>query len=93
MHSLSLSSRINDDGVASPDAVEPIAIVGLATRFPQQATSTENLWEMLLKARSTWSEVPKERFNSSAFYHPDREHGGTVSDFRLLCGIESPARF
>lgn len=62
----------------TPDASEPIAVVGLATRFPQQATSTESLWELLLQARSTWSSIPKERFNGEAFYHPDPEHGGTV---------------
>ncbi|CAG7972082.1 unnamed protein product [Penicillium salamii] len=79
MRPLSLASAVGGDGVASPDASEPIAIVGLATRFPQQATSTERLWEMLLQARSTWSAIPKDRFNSEAFYHPDREHGGTFS--------------
>lgn len=74
--------RVNDgpdEGGVTPDALEPIAVVGLATRFPQQATSTESLWELLLQARSTWSPIPKERFNAEAFYHPDPEHGGTVS--------------
>lgn len=73
--------RVNggpDEGGIAPDALEPIAVVGLATRFPQQATSTESLWELLLHARSTWSPIPKERFNAEAFYHPDPEHGGTV---------------
>ncbi|KAJ5357156.1 Acyl transferase/acyl hydrolase/lysophospholipase [Penicillium brevicompactum] len=79
MHPLSLPSKTSGDGFASHDALEPIAIVGLATRFPQQATSTEKLWETLLQARSTWSAMPKERFNSDAFYHPDREHGGTFT--------------
>ncbi|CAG8300192.1 unnamed protein product [Penicillium olsonii] len=78
MRPRSLASVIGD-GVASPDALEPIAIVGLATRLPQEATSTERLWEMLLHARSAWSAIPKERFNADAFYHPDREHGGTFS--------------
>lgn len=72
------------DGKMSSDAVEPIAIVGLATRFPQQASSTEGLWETLLQARSTWSSIPEKRFNAAAFYHPDPEHGGTVSP---VCGI------
>lgn len=71
--------------IIPPDASEPIAIVGLATRFPQQATSTEGLWEILLQARSTWSPIPKERFNADAFYHPDPDHGGTVSLDRPRC--------
>jgi acyl transferase domain-containing protein len=79
MRPLSLASIPSGRGIMSPDALEPIAIVGLATHFPQQATSTESLWELLLQARSTWSTIPKERFDSEAFYHPDPEHGGTVS--------------
>lgn len=74
--------RVNggpDEGGVVPDALEPIAVVGLATHFPLQATSTESLWELLQQARSTWSPIPRERFNADAFYHPDPEHGATVS--------------
>ncbi|KAJ6105499.1 Acyl transferase/acyl hydrolase/lysophospholipase [Penicillium capsulatum] len=82
-----------NDGSMSSDIVEPIAIIGLATRFPQQATTTEKLWETLLQARSTWSPIPEERFNAAAFYHPDPEHGGT---FHVQGGhflAEDPAFF
>ena len=71
---------LGEDGGPPSDAVEAIAVVGLATRFPQEATTTEDLWQILLQARSTWSTIPKERFNADAFYHPDPEHGGTVSN-------------
>ncbi|KAJ5102991.1 Acyl transferase/acyl hydrolase/lysophospholipase [Penicillium argentinense] len=67
----------DDQGGTVTDVMEPIAIVGLAARFPQQAVSVEALWETLLQCRSTWSPIPKERFNADAFYHPDPEHGGT----------------
>lgn len=60
------------------DLVEPIAIIGTAARFAKDALSVEDLREILLEAHSTWSPIPKERFNSEAFYHPDPEHGGTV---------------
>ncbi|KAJ5674974.1 uncharacterized protein N7477_004908 [Penicillium maclennaniae] len=86
-----LVNGVTGDGIA-PDALEPIAVVGLATQFPQ-ATSTESLWEILLQARSTWSPIPKERFNAAAFYHPDPEHGGT---FHVQGGhflAEDPAYF
>lgn len=65
-----------DDGPS--DLVEPIAIIGIAARFAKDAVSVEGLWDILLESRSTWSPIPKERFNSEAFYHPDPEHGGTV---------------
>ncbi|KAJ5637355.1 hypothetical protein N7490_007234 [Penicillium lividum] len=84
---------VTGNGGVSPDAVEPIAVIGLATRFPQEATTTEGLWELLLQARTTWSHIPKERFNAEAFYHPDPEHGGT---FHVQGGhflSEDPANF
>jgi Polyketide synthase modules and related proteins len=84
MRPLSLPSGSSNNRAIPSDSLEPIAIVGLATRFPQQATTTESLWELLLLARSTWSSIPKERFNSGAFYHPDPEHGGTVNNIRAL---------
>lgn len=84
MRPLSLVSRASGDRVAPADTLEPIAIVGLAARFSQDAATTEDLWQLLLEARSTWSSIPKERFNSAAFYHPDPEHGGTVSLFWLM---------
>ncbi|KAJ5503012.1 Acyl transferase/acyl hydrolase/lysophospholipase [Penicillium fimorum] len=93
MGPLSLETGSSGDGVIYSDALEPIAIVGLATHFPQQASTTESLWELLLQARSTWSPIPKERFNSDAFYHPDPEHGGT---FHIQGGhylSEDPAYF
>lgn len=79
MRPLSLVSRTSGDRVAPADSLEPIAVVGMATRLSQDAATTENLWRLLLEVRSTWSSIPKERFNPDAFYHPDAEHGGTVS--------------
>lgn len=60
------------------DTLEPLAIIGLAAKFPQDAATTEKLWEFLLKARSAMTPFPIERSNAKAFYHPDPEHGGTV---------------
>lgn len=61
------------------DQTEPLAIIGLACRFPQDATNAENLWELLLTQRSAWSPWPEDRIRSSGHYHPDPNHGGTVS--------------
>lgn len=74
-----------------PDATEPIAIIGLSTKFPQDATTTGNLWHLLLKGRSAWGEFPADRINPSGHYHPDPEHGGTVSNplFSFLYSRES----
>ena len=61
------------------DGMEPIAIIGMATRFPQDATTTENLWKFLLEGRNAHTPFPKDRIDADGHYHPDPEHGGTVS--------------
>ncbi|GME62534.1 hypothetical protein NX059_007680 [Neofusicoccum parvum] len=55
------------------DKVEPIAIIGLSLKFPDDATSAESFWKMLAAGRSASKEIPPERFNVDAFYHPDPE--------------------
>ncbi|KAK0633153.1 beta-ketoacyl synthase [Immersiella caudata] len=48
----------------------PIAIVGVACRFPGDASSPENLWNVLSKGKSAWREFPADRLNINGFYHP-----------------------
>jgi acyl transferase domain-containing protein len=57
---------------------EPLAIIGLACRFPQDASNVEAFWEMLLEARSAATIVPDEKFNIDGHYHPDPERGGSM---------------
>lgn len=78
MGSISLDDGPTGSGPSPTDKFEPLAIIGLDTRFPQEATTTEKLWEFLLRARSAMTRFPPERLNAEAFYHPDPEHGGTV---------------
>ncbi|KAL3457943.1 hypothetical protein BJX64DRAFT_292701 [Aspergillus heterothallicus] len=61
----------------SADATIPIAIIGIAGRFSQDATDADRFWDFLLQARQSSGPFPKERFNAEAYYHPDAEHGGT----------------
>lgn len=63
-------------GVAS---MGDIAIVGLALRFPGDATSPQKLWDVLERKESQWSEFPKDRLNIDGYYHPSNERLGSVS--------------
>jgi acyl transferase domain-containing protein len=58
----------------------PIAIVGLGCRLPGGASSPEKLWDLLIRKQSARKETPPERFNIDAFYHPDGDKNGTVSN-------------
>jgi hypothetical protein len=52
---------------------EPIAIIGLATKFPGDAVDTESFWETLLEKRSALTKVPEDRYNVDAFVSANRK--------------------
>ncbi|KAG0160284.1 hypothetical protein PDIDSM_7811 [Penicillium digitatum] len=55
----------------------PIAIVGMGCRFGGGITSPEELWQMVADGKSAWSQIPQDRFNREAFFHPDSQRLGT----------------
>ncbi|PHH87742.1 hypothetical protein CDD83_8461 [Cordyceps sp. RAO-2017] len=58
-----------------------IAIIGMACRFPGQATSPERFLDLLREGRNAWSKVPKDRFDINAFRHPNPDaRGRTVAE-------------
>ncbi|KAH8703111.1 hypothetical protein BGW36DRAFT_422685 [Talaromyces proteolyticus] len=48
----------------------PIAVVGLACRFPGSASNAANFWELLRSKKSAFSKPPSSRYNADAFHHP-----------------------
>jgi acyl transferase domain-containing protein/acyl carrier protein len=50
---------------------EPIAIVGMACRFPSGVRSPEHLWEALLGGKDMIAEIPMSRFDAAAFHDED----------------------
>lgn len=61
------------------DPLEPIAIIGFSLGFPQDAVTSDALWEIMMKKRNTATEFPKERMSIDAIYHPDVNRRGQVS--------------
>jgi acyl transferase domain-containing protein/acyl carrier protein len=49
---------------------EPIAVIGLSCRFPG-ANNPEAFWQLLKNGVDAITEVPKDRWDKEAFYHPD----------------------
>jgi acyl transferase domain-containing protein len=54
------------------DLQEPIAVCGLALKFPQDACSEEGFWTMIQEKRSAMTEFPPERLNINAFHDSTR---------------------
>ncbi|MBW1598462.1 type I polyketide synthase [Streptomyces sp. JJ38] len=70
-----------DEATTSGTAVaadEPVAIVGMACRFPG-AADTDAFWRLLRDGVDAITEVPKERWNADALYDPELRNPGTAS--------------
>lgn len=67
---IDFASGVNDRPPKS-NIDQPIAVIGMALRFPQGATSPEKFWDMLMEGRSARTEVPKDRYNVDSHYRSD----------------------
>ena len=61
------------------DPVMPIAIIGFSGRFPGDAENPTKLWDMIAAGKSALSDIPKDRFNVDAYYHPHHERHGILN--------------
>jgi len=65
--------------MAAPDQ-EPIAIIGMACRFPGGSSSPSKLWDLMKSPRDLSKRVPDDRFNTTPYFHPNGSyHGATDS--------------
>ncbi len=63
--------------VAHERAAEPIAVVGMACRFPGGASTPEAFWDVLASGADTVREIPADRWDWRRFYNSDGSVPGT----------------
>ena len=69
--------RTREENVPTSHQDDPIAIIGMACRFPGGAQSPKAFWEALRQGHDAISEVPPERWSVEALYEPTVRPGKT----------------
>jgi acyl transferase domain-containing protein len=59
--------------------MEPIAVVGLAFKFPQDVVTEGALWRLLMEKRCTTTEWPQDRINIDSYHSTSRDEISSVS--------------
>jgi acyl transferase domain-containing protein/NAD(P)-dependent dehydrogenase (short-subunit alcohol dehydrogenase family)/threonine dehydrogenase-like Zn-dependent dehydrogenase/acyl carrier protein len=72
---------------------EPLAVVGLACRFPGGAGNPESFWNLLREGRDAVAEVPPTRWSLEAYYDPDPSVTGKMYVRQGGFIYESPFEF
>jgi acyl transferase domain-containing protein/acyl carrier protein len=65
-------------GLAQAAGPEPIAILGMACRFPNGVENAEQFWELLSRGGDAVSEIPPDRWDVNSFYDPDPQTPGKM---------------
>ncbi|MDR3537990.1 MAG: polyketide synthase, partial [Acetobacteraceae bacterium] len=73
-------------------ATAPIAIVGMACRYPAEATSPAALWDAVRDGRNGSREVPPDRWDIDALYDPTPGRPGKMY-VRRSCFIDGVDQF
>lgn len=71
-------SHINSTGEPTQQD-EPIAVIGIACRFPGNANTPSKLKDLIRAPYDLSKTVPANRFDTTSFFHADNAHHGTTN--------------
>jgi acyl transferase domain-containing protein/NADPH:quinone reductase-like Zn-dependent oxidoreductase/NADP-dependent 3-hydroxy acid dehydrogenase YdfG/acyl carrier protein len=75
-------SHVRNEHAQPPRGVganEPVAVVGMACRFPGGANDPDAYWALLRAGYDAVTEVPRDRWDVDAYYDPDPDAPGKMA--------------
>ncbi|KAI5803496.1 hypothetical protein DFH27DRAFT_513489 [Peziza echinospora] len=72
---------------------EPVAIIGMACRWPGSCNTPSALWDLLLTQKSAQCPIPMSRFKLDSFYHPEGQRPGSLNTEAGYFLKEDPREF
>ncbi len=58
---------------------EPIAIIGMGCRYPGDANTPEEFWDLLIEKKDALGPIPEDRWNNDGLYAPEWRRAGKIS--------------
>ncbi|KAJ5204641.1 Equisetin synthetase [Penicillium cinerascens] len=72
---------------------EPIAIIGMACRFPGGCDSPSKLWDLIKSPRDLSKRIPTDRYDTTGFYHANGSQHGASDATKAYFIEEDVTRF
>jgi hypothetical protein len=83
------ASDFLEDELDGNDDDDPIAICGLSIKFPQDATSPEAFWKMMVERRCAMTEFPADRLSVDGFYNKKNKMNTVIKSRRNIPKIRN----
>ncbi|KJZ76225.1 hypothetical protein HIM_04307 [Hirsutella minnesotensis 3608] len=88
-----MGSIPSDQTSAGVKPAEAIAVIGFSFRFPENATSSDGLWRLMMEKRCVSRSFPEDRINLHGIYHPDATRHDTIATQGAHFFSEDPTTF